>query len=184
MRQEVYFARPQRKRQQEVEAVAEEPTNDADANQQEESAQQPDEAPGEKEEEANEDHWLHEDEVQDTNGRFEIVGNSTPSLDEDVLNWHRRQFEDEVTDAVNETDGYVESQTKDGVIHQRWQSSQSVFYESQELPGIDFGDDLESIEHQTCLQSYKSDLKQDTLLTSAQQQQSPTRAQSSQATSL
>jgi hypothetical protein len=37
------------------------------------------------------------------------VGNSTPSLDEDIPNQHRRQFEDEVADAVDEADGYAKS---------------------------------------------------------------------------
>jgi hypothetical protein len=182
-RQEVYFARPRHTRQQEVAAAAEEPPNDADANQQEESAQQPDEAAGNEEDEAEEGHRTHEGEVEDGNERFEIAGNSSPSPDDDIPNRHERQFEDEVTDAVNEADGYAKSKTKDGVVHQLQQSSRSVFYESQELLGADLEEDPESIEHQTRPQSYESDLKQDTVYTSAQRQQSPTSAQSSQATS-
>ncbi len=112
------------------------------------------------------------------------MGNSTPSSDKDIPNQHRKRFEDKVADAVNEADGYAESKTEDGVVHQRRQSSRSVFYESQELPGADLEDDLESIEHLTRPQGFESDLEQDTVPTSAQRQQSPTPAQSSQAMSL
>ncbi len=47
------------------------------------------------------------------------MGNSTPSLVKNILNIHMRQFEDEVTDADNEANGYAKSETKDRVIHQR-----------------------------------------------------------------
>jgi hypothetical protein len=170
--------------QNEVEAVVEEHTNYADADQQEESAQRSDEAAGEEEEEAEEEHRWHESDVENGNERFEIVGNSTPSLDKDIPNRHRRRFEDEVADAVDEADGYAESETKDEVVNQQRLSGHSVFYESQELPGADLDDDLESIEHPTRPQSYESHLEQDTVPTSAQRQQSPTPAQLSQATSL
>jgi hypothetical protein len=112
------------------------------------------------------------------------MGSSTPRSDEDILNRHRRQFEDKVADAVNEADGYAESKTKGGVVHQWWQSGRSVFYESQELHDADLEDDLESIEHPMRLQSYESDFEQDTIPTSAQRQQSLTPARLSQATSL
>ncbi len=77
------------------------------------------------------------------------MGNSTPSFDKDIPNWHRRQFEDEVADAVDEADGYAESETEDRVVNQQRQSGHIVFYESQELPGANLDDDLESIEHPT-----------------------------------
>ncbi len=112
------------------------------------------------------------------------MGHSTPSSDEDIPNQHRRQLEDEVADAVDEADGYAESKTKDEVVYQQRLSGCSVFYESQELPGVDPDDDLESIEQPLRPQSGECHLEQDTVPTSAQRQQSPTPAQSSQATSL
>ncbi len=183
-RQEVYFARPRRTSKNEVEAVVEEHTSYADADQQEEYAQRSDEAAGEEEEEAEEEYRWHESDVENGNERFEIVGNSTPSSDEDIPSRHGRRFEDEVADAVNEADGSAESETEDEVVNQRRLSGRSVFYESQELPSADLDDDLESIEHPMRLQSYESHLEQVTVPTSAQRQQSPTPAQSSQATSL
>ncbi len=136
-----------------------EPIIDADANQQEESVHRSDEAAGEEEEEVEEEHRWHESDVENGNERFEILGNSTPSSDEDIPNWHRRRFEDEVADAVDEADGYAESETKDEVVNQRRLSGCSVFYESQELPGADLDDYLESIEHPTRLQSYECHLE-------------------------
>jgi hypothetical protein len=116
-RQEVYFARPRRTSQNEVEAVVEEHINYADADQQEESAQRSDEAAGEEEKKAEEEHRWHESDVENGNERLEIVGNSTPSSDEDIPNQHRRRFEDQVADAVDEADGYAESETEDEVVN-------------------------------------------------------------------
>jgi hypothetical protein len=80
--------------------LTEEPTNDADTDQQEESAPQLNEAVSKEEEEAEDDHQSRNGEVEDGNERFEVMGNNTPSSDKDIPNWHRRQFEDKVADAA------------------------------------------------------------------------------------
>ncbi len=47
---------------------------------------------------------------------FKIVGNNTPSLDKDIPNCRRRQFENKVADAVNEADGHAKSETRYKVV--------------------------------------------------------------------
>ncbi len=64
-----------------------------------------------------------------------------------------------MADAINKADGYAKSETEDEVVNQRRLSGRSVFHESQELPGADLDDDLESNEHPTRPQSYESHLK-------------------------
>jgi hypothetical protein len=82
----------------------EEPTYDADANQQQELAQEPDEAADNEKRKADEDHRFHEGKVENVNERLKIVGNNSPSSDKDLLNRHGRQFEEDVSDAVKEAD--------------------------------------------------------------------------------
>jgi hypothetical protein len=130
------------------------------------SALQPKYGANEEEEKAEENYRSPESEVDEGNETFGIVGNDTPSSDEDIANRYRMQSEDTVADAVNEADGYAVSKTEYRVVDQRQQSSRSIFCESQELLGADFEDDLKSVEHSTPYQGDDSDPKHDTVPTS------------------
>ncbi len=141
--------------------------NDGYCDGQEESEDAAKEAKNEENERLDEADVWEEGKLGYREERIRIVGKGSISSGEERANQHRMRFEDEVIDAVNEADSFVKSDLESTQMDQEQERSQSVFYESQDVPGTDLQDDLEGIEHATHQQINSQQSDADNVPTSA-----------------